>query len=60
MRLILTLLALAMFTIAVGCAPKEADTTAAASSSTSGTQTAATTPDTGNMQLVSLKLPGMT
>ena len=64
MRLLLTLVAVAMLTFAVGCAPKEDGGDAAGTSTsetqTAGTQAAATTPDTSEMQLVSLKLPGMT
>lgn len=66
MRLLLTLMAVAMLTFAVGCAPKE-EGGGAADTSTSGTQTATetqtadtSTPDTSGMQLVSLNLPGMT
>lgn len=68
MRLFLTLMAVAMLTFAIGCAPKDEGGAAAdADTSTSGTQTAAETqtadtaaPDSGEMQLVSLNLPGMT
>jgi hypothetical protein len=64
MRLLLTLMAVAMLTFAIGCAPKDegggATDTSTSGAQTSGTETPATTPDTSEMQLVSLKLPGMT
>ena len=58
MRLLLTLVAVAMLTFAVGCGPKEDGGTA--TTGTSGTQTDATSTDAGEMTLVSLNLPGMT
>ena len=69
MRLLLTLVAVAMLTVAVGCGPAEdAGTAAKSDTSSSGTPTAetstetseTTTADTGEMTLVSLNLPGMT
>ncbi len=66
MRLFLTFLAMAILTIAVGCAPKEAAKpqgetgTSSPESSETSSDSSATSPDTSNMQEVSLKLPGMT
>ncbi len=66
MRLLVALVALAMMTISLGCAPEETATTQApapttpAASTDSAPAAAAVTADTSGMQEVSLKLPGMT
>ena len=64
MRLLIALVAVAMLTIAIGCAPDETASTTTTPAATPATSTqpanAAVTPDTSNLQTVSLKLPGMT
>jgi hypothetical protein len=62
MRVLLTLMAMAVFAVSIGCdAPAEtppAETPPAAGGD--GDSSAVGTPDTEGTQMVSLKLPGMT
>ena len=69
MRLLIALFAVAMMSFAIGCTPTEekkdtppakTETGAVTPSSDASSTTASVTPDTSNMQEVSLKLPGMT
>ena len=65
MRFLLTLMAIALFAVSIGCDKKPEATPAATKPAAEkpaaeSTDSAAATPDTEGTQTVSLKLPGMT